>query len=169
MGNSHTFINSLYALDLKTPKNTDPDAITSGVSGVAYVYKDCIEHNTKCGNGWGNHVRILTASGLVVQYAHLEKVWVRHGQFVNIGTNVGLEGTTGLTGYNNRHLHMSVHYNKDFNKNKFFLGELPKSIPFKMNICQLEHGTCNGTPIDIRELKCTRVTKKREWVQTFKF
>jgi len=166
--NSHTFLNTLYALDLKTPPGSEADAIIAGVSGRAYVYNNCKEHNTSCGNGWGNHVRILTASGVVVQYAHLEKVWIQNGQFVKAGMNIGLEGTTGQTGSDNRHLHLSAHYQSDMTLERLMNGILPKSIPFKMNICQLQHQSCTGFAIDIRELVCKRISNQQEWVQTFK-
>ena len=166
-GNSHTYTNTLYALDLKTPKGSDPDSIKAGIDGVAYVFNECLEHNTNCGQGWGNHVRILRYDGVVVQYAHLEKVWIQTGQFVTANTYIGLEGNTGATGHDNRHLHLSAHYSEDFTSKNFFQGYLPKSIPFKMNICQLQYGTCNGKALDIRHLHCTRKTGNPEWVNNF--
>jgi murein DD-endopeptidase MepM/ murein hydrolase activator NlpD len=167
-GNSHSFLNTIYAIDLKTPKGTDPEGIKAGVSGVTFVESYCKTHNDKCGQGFGNYVRIMADNGVIVQYAHLEKVWIPHKQRVNAGAYIGLEGMTGWTGANNRHLHFSVHFEPGFTKERFFKGELPKSIPFKMNICQNAYGTCNGQVTDIRNLKCARITHQLEWVSTFK-
>ena len=136
----------------------------------SFLFNECFEHNTKCGAGFGNHIKVLNDNGTLVLYAHLENVTVKTGDFVKVGQFIGVEGDTGMTGKDNRHLHFSVHY--DWKRNGFDyykknLGSVPMSVPFKMNICQLKYFTCNEQPVDIRRLKCKRITGEVEWVNSF--
>lgn len=167
-GNSHTYKNTLYALDLATPKNADPAGIYSSISGIAISYSGCTEHNSSCGAGFGNHIKVLKSDGLMVFYAHMDSVSVKTGEVVRAGQFLGVEGNTGLTGANNRHLHLSVHSNWTLQGYDYFkkhLGSLPSSIPYLMNICQGHYSTCNSKPLDIRSLKCKRITGKIERVR----
>lgn len=166
-GNSHTYKNTLYALDLASIKDSDPASIYSSTSGIVISYSECSEHNSSCGAGFGNHLKILRSDGLLVLYAHMDSITVKTGEVVKVGQFLGVEGNTGLTGSNNRHLHFSVHSNwtlNGFDYYKKHLGSLPNSIPFKMNICQKAYGNCKNKSMDIRELKCKRVTHKEERV-----
>jgi murein DD-endopeptidase MepM/ murein hydrolase activator NlpD len=166
-GNSHTFSNTLYALDLATPKGSDPAGIYASRDGVVISFGECQEHNTNCGNGFGNHVKILSDDGVLVMYAHLASVSVATGSLVRTGDFIGVEGNTGLTGHDNRHLHFSVHFDWRVDGFEYYeknLGYLPSSVPYQMNICQPKHGTCGQGPLDIRELQCKRVTGETEWV-----
>jgi len=170
-GNSHTYNNTLYALDLATPKSADPAGLYASIDGKVVSYNNCSEHNTNCGSGFGNYVQIFGSNGTLVMYAHLEKVIVKTGDNVQSGQFIGVEGNTGLTGSNNRHLHFSVH--QDWRDNGFDyysqnLGHLPPSIPFSMNICQPKYGTCNNSPVDVRKIKCKRITNEIEWITNFK-
>ena len=167
-GNSHTYKNTLYALDLATPKTADPAGIYSSTAGIVISYRDCVEDNTSCGAGFGNHIKVLKSNGLMVLYAHLDSVAVRTGEVVKVGQFLGVEGSTGKTGVNNRHLHLSVHSNwtlKGYKHYKDHLGSLPDSIPYKMNICQNAYGNCNLKSLDIRKVKCKRVTQRIERVR----
>ena len=167
-GNSHTDINTLYALDLATPAFAEPAGILASIEGTVISYGDCIEYNTNCGAGFGNHVKILGDNGVLVLNAHLEKVFVKTGDFVKVGDLIGLEGNTGLTGSHNRHLHFSVHTDWRVYGHKYYekyLGSVPPSVPFEMNICQKQYSTCGPRALDIRELKCKRMTGETEWVQ----
>jgi murein DD-endopeptidase MepM/ murein hydrolase activator NlpD len=169
-GNSHTHSNTLYALDLATPSSADPGGLYASGDGMIISFNKCVKHNTKCGAGFGNHVKLLRADGILVLYAHLESMQVKTGDLVKSGQFLGVEGNTGATGRNNRHLHFSVH--SDWKKNGFHyykkhIGSVPKSIPFKMNICQEKYQPCNDHALDIRLLKCKRITNQTEWVSTF--
>ena len=169
-GNSHTYDNTLFALDLATPKNSDAAGIYASIDGKVISFDNCTQHNTRCGAGFGNHIKILNDDGILVLYAHLKKSFVKTGDFVKVGQFIGVEGNTGSTGTNNRHLHFSVH--SDWRKNGFsyykkYLGSLPDSVPYRMNICQSKYSTCNGKPVDIRNIKCKRITDDTEVVSTF--
>ncbi|MGB0452456.1 MAG: M23 family metallopeptidase [Bacteriovoracaceae bacterium] len=151
---SHAWLNAMNALDLRTKDLEDPGKIYAGLSGVAIIHSECREHNSKCGAGFGNQVKILNQKGYVLFYAHLEKVYVKNNEFVQEGQLIGLEGNTGWTGLNNRHLHMSVHYDwrkqgKDYWSK---LGWLPRSIPFQFEVY-------NGSSTLNKILKSTTDTK----------
>lgn len=167
-GNSHTYKNTLFALDLASLKESDPASLYSSISGIVIAYADCHSHNNSCGAGFGNHLKILRSDGLLVFYAHLDSVRVKTGEVVKVGQFLGTEGNTGLTGTDNRHLHFSVHSNwtiNGFDYYKEHLGSLPDSIPYKMNICQETYGNCSKKTMDIRSLKCKRITGKTEKVK----
>ncbi len=170
-GNSHTYSNTLYALDLATPKGSDPSDILASADGYVITYDQCVDYNTNCGSGFGNHVKLLRSDGVLIMYAHLNSVSIKTGEFVKKGQFIGVEGNTGLTGYDNRHLHFSVH--SDWRKNGFdyykkHIGSLPDSIPYAMNICQEKYNTCHARAVDVREIKCKRVTGEVEWVTSYK-
>lgn len=167
-GNSHTYKNTLYALDLASKKGSSPASIYSSTDGIVIAYDECSEHNSNCGAGFGNHIKVLRSDGILVLYAHLDSVTVKTGEVVRLGQFLGVEGDTGLTGKNNRHLHFSVHSNWTINGYDYYkkhLGSLPDSVPFKMNICQVAHGSCGSLDLDIRKLKCKRITNKEERVR----
>lgn len=60
----------------------------------------------KAGMGYGNYVMILHDGNYVTLYAHLEAVYVREGQAVNQGDEIGLMGNTGNSF--GAHLHFEV-------------------------------------------------------------
>lgn len=68
----------------------------SGTNGVA----------DKAGMGYGNYVMILHENNYVTLYAHLESVYVREGQTVRQGDEIGLMGNTGRSF--GAHLHFEV-------------------------------------------------------------
>lgn len=155
-GNSHTFTNTAYALDLVSNRSAGPGIAIAASEGIIVGYSQCKTKNDQCGNGFGNYVQILRDDGYLIFYAHLDEVFVRTGEQVKVGQTIGVEGNTGWTGENNRHLHFSVHYNwKDLGiealKNN--VGWLPNSVPFKvMNA-------------DSRDFKCTRNTGVLDWIK----
>jgi murein DD-endopeptidase MepM/ murein hydrolase activator NlpD len=112
---SHSFSNSLYAIDLATPYDRPASVVRASADGKAFVFNDCKtpEGNPskteidRCGLGWGNHVRILHKDGIVSFYVHLESIMVNDGDRVVAGQALGIEGATGLAGH--RHLHWDVH------------------------------------------------------------
>ena len=58
---------------------------------------------------WGNYVLIKHPNGYKTRYAHLDKVFVKKGQLVYAGEEIGLEGDTG-NAYG-IHLHYEVYKN----------------------------------------------------------
>ncbi len=151
--NSHTFNNTAYALDLVSNRKFKAGNIVAVSDGIANVYNECKTKNDQCGNGFGNYVQILRDDGYLFFYAHLEKTLIKNGERVKTGKLIGIEGDTGLTGKDHRHLHFSVHYNwKDLGLKTLRdnIGWLPNSVPFKIN------------GIDSRNLSCTRSSGKIE-------
>ena len=137
-GNSHTWWNTAYALDLTTKFISRKGLeVIAGAAGRIISHSSCITHNDQCGGGFGNHVKILTDKGFVLFYAHLEKVRVSTGQTIEAGQVIGTEGNTGWTGKDNRHLHFSVHYDWRSSGFEYWkgMGYLPASIPFKLRVC----------------------------------
>ena len=166
-GNSHTYWNTMYALDLKTPASSHPGSLYAAIDGEIIAYVGCQSHNTDCGNGFGNQVKILGKDGVLVFYAHLAKSFVKTGDKIKKGQVIGIEGNTGLTGKDNRHLHFSVHYDwryrgKDFYKN---VGFLPRSVPFLIQACQETQGNCNNEYNSSKDIVCKRVSGNTEWIR----
>lgn len=60
----------------------------------------------KAGMGYGNYIMILHENNYVTLYAHLESVYVREGQTVNQGDEIGIMGNTGNSF--GAHLHFEV-------------------------------------------------------------
>jgi murein DD-endopeptidase MepM/ murein hydrolase activator NlpD len=59
--------------------------------------------------GYGNMVMVDHGGGWVTLYAHLSRILVSNGQYLNAGQSLGYMGQTGnATGY---HLHFEVHKN----------------------------------------------------------
>ena len=56
--------------------------------------------------GYGKMIKIQHRYGIVTAYAHLQKVLVRKGQKVNIGTRIGKMGSTGRS--TGQHLHYEI-------------------------------------------------------------
>ena len=112
---SHIFRNMLYAIDLATPYKKSAGTIHASADGKAFVFDKCKDpegnnEQTKtdgCGEGYGNHVRILHEGGYMSLYAHLSKVFVKNGEIVKRHQKLGTEGATGMAAY--RHLHWDVH------------------------------------------------------------
>ena len=58
--------------------------------------------------GFGNHIKLEHSSGYSTTYAHLSKIFVRHGQKIKRGDIIGETGNTGRS--TAPHLHYEVHY-----------------------------------------------------------
>lgn len=99
-----------YGLDMAAPRGTPVKAAAQGVVVEA--------HYT---NGFGNMVLISHSNKLKTRYAHLSKIDVKPGQFVEQGHCVGRVGNTGYTrGKNGVHLHFEVLvYGKQINPTYF--------------------------------------------------
>jgi murein DD-endopeptidase MepM/ murein hydrolase activator NlpD len=61
--------------------------------------------------GYGNMVEINHGNGIVTRYGHMSKILVKAGQKVDIGTKIGLVGTTGRS--TGPHLHYEVRVEGD--------------------------------------------------------
>lgn len=153
---SHAWSNSMDALDLRTKDSEAAGKIYAGLSGKVVIYNKCREKNTKCGAGFGNQVKILNSSGYLLFYAHLSKVYVRNNQEVKAGDLIGVEGNTGWTGRNNRHLHMSVHFDwrSEGEKHWTQLGWLPTSTPFQFRAQEIKTGSV--FVMSTQTIKCIR-------------
>lgn len=116
---SHSWPNAFYALDLANDYDKSPTIIRAAADGKAFVFGTvdgglCLEppgppnhtQTDTCGNGWGNHIKILHSDGYYSFYVHLDKFIIQNGQQVHAGDPIGVEGATGLAGH--RHLHWSV-------------------------------------------------------------
>jgi hypothetical protein len=161
IGNSHTYLNTAFAVDLQSPRALADVSVLAGIGGTAFVTNDCSTENDQCGNGFGNSVKIFTDDGYIVFYAHLKKTLIKSGDWVSVGQSIGIEGTTGWAGKNNRHLHLSVHSDwrpmgRDYWQQ---VGYLPPSIPFELPFCVDGcNKTCSFRFRDVRDLDCLRVS-----------
>lgn len=161
--NSHTWLNTAFALDLKSSEPKKSIEVIASIPGTIIAFDKCKTKNDHCGLGFGNQVKIMTNDGYVLFYAHLEKVFVKTGQKVKVGDILGIEGMTGWTGKDNRHLHLSLHY--DWRPSGFDywkqVGFLPDSIPYSLSFCEVECGPgCKTRKLDIRKLSCRRTAKE---------
>lgn len=86
-------------VDLGDQIGTPVKPIMSGI--VAYAGWDS--------SGYGNLVVLTHRNGFDSYYAHLSKVEVKTGQFVDMDTEIGKIGVTGHT--SGPHLHLEIHQN----------------------------------------------------------
>ncbi|MCX6744828.1 MAG: peptidoglycan DD-metalloendopeptidase family protein [Candidatus Parcubacteria bacterium] len=86
-------------LDIACPKGTPIHAAEDGVVyKVAYL-------NT----GYGHHVFIDHGNGKTTRYGHMTTIFVKEGETVKRGQEIGLEGSTGMS--TGPHLHFEVRIN----------------------------------------------------------
>ena len=83
--------------DITVPTGTPIFAPADGVVKRAYYI-----------GGFGNHIKLKHSSGYSTTYAHLSKIFVRHGQKIKRGDIIGVTGNTGRS--TAPHLHYEVHY-----------------------------------------------------------
>lgn len=153
---SHAWLNSMDALDLRTSENSAPAKVYAGLDGVVAIYNQCKTKNDQCGAGFGNQVKIFSSDGVILFYAHLEKVYVKGGAQVKKGDLIGLEGNTGWTGKDNRHLHISAHFDWRVAGKVYWsnLGWLPRSIPFEF--IAYEYGANEKARFSTKTVNCVR-------------
>ena len=83
--------------DITVPSGTPIFAPADGIVKRAYYI-----------GGFGNHVKLGHSSGYTTTFAHLSKIFVRHGQKINRGDIIGETGNTGRS--TAPHLHYEVHF-----------------------------------------------------------
>ena len=83
--------------DITVPTGTPIFAPADGVVKRAYYI-----------GGFGNHIKLKHSSGYSTTYAHLSKIFVRHGQKIKRGDIIGETGNSGRS--TAPHLHYEVHY-----------------------------------------------------------
>ena len=83
--------------DFSVPTGTPIFAPADGVVKRAYYI-----------GGFGNHIKLDHSSGYSTTFAHLSKIFVRHGQKIKRGDIIGESGNTGRS--TAPHLHYEVHY-----------------------------------------------------------
>jgi len=83
--------------DITVPTGTPIFAPADGLVKRAYYI-----------GGFGNHIKLEHNSGYSTTFAHLSKIFVRHGQKIKRGDIIGETGNTGRS--TAPHLHYEVHY-----------------------------------------------------------
>jgi murein DD-endopeptidase MepM/ murein hydrolase activator NlpD len=90
-----------HAIDMAACKGTPVKAAASGKVTIAYALP-----------GYGNCVMIEHNSRYKTRYAHLHKIYVQVGQYVQEGQEIASVGDTGLvrkSGRDASHLHFEIH------------------------------------------------------------
>jgi murein DD-endopeptidase MepM/ murein hydrolase activator NlpD len=105
---SHSFPNTMNALDLSTPGTDDTEIVAAAAGHVSHVVTGAVALGDKPGGGFGNHVVVDHGAGYSTLYAHLKTVAVKEGDEVAAGQLLGVMGDTGKAG--NVHLHFSLHH-----------------------------------------------------------
>ncbi len=121
---SHSDPGNRYAVDFAAEEGT---AVLAAREGVVMQVESDFQRaglDREAYGGRANFVRILHDDGSMALYAHLqpEGAYVRVGQRVRTGQQIGLSGNTGFT--TGPHLHFAVQVNR---------GMRLESIPFRMN------------------------------------
>ena len=122
-GFSHHDEQNLYAVDLVVPEGTPVLAARAGVVMQTESGYDRAGLNADKYGDRANLVRIVHDDGSMAIYAHLQEngVFVRVGQRVELGQQIGLTGNTGFS--SGPHLHFCLQVNR---------GMRLVSVPFRM-------------------------------------
>ena len=105
-GLTHSLPQNLHALDFSNRVLAEVPVVAAAAGTVGYVF-DHAGPEQNAGGGYGNQVRLLHEHDLFTLYAHLDRVFVRVGDPIRAGQELGTMGRTGLAG--DRHLHLSLH------------------------------------------------------------
>ncbi len=105
-GRTHSFPQNYHALDFANRVLDEVPIVAAAPGVVAYTFADA-GTDPDGGAGYGNQVRVLHGDGLFTEYAHLDRVFVKKGDWVGVGQPLGTMGRTGLAG--DRHVHFSLH------------------------------------------------------------
>jgi len=100
----------LNGVDISGPKGTEILASRGGKVVVAFDSRCRHDFNYRwmcgCGHGYGNYIILDHEDGYLTVYAHLSKMLVEEGEYVEWGKVIGIMGSTGdSTG---RHLHFEI-------------------------------------------------------------
>ena len=122
-GFSHHDEQNLYAVDLIVPEGTPVLAARAGIVMQTESGFDRAGLNAEKFAERANLIRILHDDGSMAVYAHLQEngVYVRVGQRVELGQQIGITGNTGFS--SGPHLHFCVQINR---------GLRLVSVPFRM-------------------------------------
>ncbi|MCO4794778.1 MAG: M23 family metallopeptidase, partial [Bacteriovoracaceae bacterium] len=155
---SHAYYNAIDALDLRTSHSGEPGKIYAGSAGIVSVFDSCLTENDDCGAGFGNQVKVFSRDNTFILYAHLDRVFVKNGQQIKAGDLIGLEGNTGLTGKENRHLHLSVHSGWKAMGLEYWsqTGFLSRSIPFQFKVRDQVFDSFGIQTLSTKTIKCIR-------------
>lgn len=104
---SHSYPNTLYALDLADVTGEPAEVLAAAPGVVAQVVQGARPGDVVPGAGFGNYVKVEHEQGYFTMYAHLASADVSVGQRVASGAVLGKMGNTGKAG--NVHLHFSLH------------------------------------------------------------
>mgnify|MGYP001946916776 CR=1 FL=1 len=156
---SHAWINSLYAIDLHGPRDTN-GKIYAGASGRVISFGGCENNTPMCNSAFGNQIKILSVNGIMLYYVHLSEIYVKTGDSVVAGQVIGREGATGnvggMWGEENdfHHLHLSVHFDWRNYNDDFHLNTYPgmDSIPFKFIMA-------DNLIRDMRKIECSKFSE----------
>ena len=122
-GHSHSDAANRFAVDIIVPEGTPVLAARAGVVMQAESSFDRAGSDRAKFATRANLVRILHDDGSIAVYAHLQEdgVYVRLGERVGLGQQIGASGNTGYS--SGPHLHFAVQVNR---------GMSLQSIPFRM-------------------------------------
>jgi murein DD-endopeptidase MepM/ murein hydrolase activator NlpD len=122
-GHSHSDSQNRYAVDIIVPEGTPVLAARAGIVMQAESAFDRAGDDREKYAARANLIRILHDDGSIAVYAHLQEngVYVRLGERVGLGQQIGASGNTGYS--SGPHLHFAVQVNR---------GMSVVSIPFRM-------------------------------------
>lgn len=101
-----------HGIDIATKRGTP--ILAPGDGYVTYTGRN---------GGYGLFISINHKYGFETKYGHLQKIYVRLGQFVKRGDKIGEVGNTGIS--TAPHLHYEVHYkNKPVNPTDYYFNDI---------------------------------------------
>ncbi len=160
-GRSHNSKTSKYAVDLQLKGVSD---LLSVFSGTVIAVTNCKNRKSSCGSGYGNFVKVLSKSGYIAFYSHLNKVFVRTGQRVKVGQRIGSQGRSGHA--SGPHTHFSIHHswiNQGMRAHQNSKTLLPKSINYNFNVCADK--ACTSRSI----IKASKLTCRTKRLKIYRF
>ncbi len=146
-GHSHSYSNTLHALDLSTPGRDDTPIVAAADGKVVRVSLGSTAGVKMPGWGFGNHVVLQHDNGYFTLYGHMSSIRVKEGDEVKAGDALGVIGDTGFAGY--PHVHFSLHHVDHFGP----AGAPPTSIIHGLVTADTESGVVFGLRTSL-ELEC---------------
>ncbi len=111
--------------------HTGVDLVSQGNKNIYPIKAGKVILLSKSG-AYGNHIQIKDENDLIAVYAHMEKIYVSLGQYVDENTILGVEGHTGNATGNHLHLETQQDYYKYPAK-----GSSPETSPWMRNPCTI--------------------------------